>query len=250
MSVDNRCALPLSSPDGGSAEGCFLDGDGSPQCAEVFGLGLSFPNPPADSDARFVYNCGLDMIPARANTDGQTECAPDPQACKFSDIEAVFETLEKKNRVSLQFDACRAKGWRARHSLILGECYCNIASWDKSESLVTKCPPPFQSSVFSVSDGNFSAAYHFGPTLQHLPEWTAERADACFVSHCQEGKEPSGFNMNGETECREAAVCAGAATLNAAANVCECVSPNVGTGEDCKEASAEVCAGLSAGEVF
>ena len=116
VSVDNRCALPLSSPDGGSAEGCFLDGDGSPQCAEVFGLGLSFPNPPADSDARFVYNCGLDMIPARANTDGQTECAPDPQACKFSDIEAVFETLEKKNRVSLQFDACRAKGWGARHS--------------------------------------------------------------------------------------------------------------------------------------
>ena len=70
------------------------------------------------------------------------------------------------------------------------------------------------------------------------------------------GAEPSGFNTNGETECRapsaevcgglspgrffdgsgcvDFAECAGAATLNAAANVCECVSPNVGTGADCR----------------
>ncbi len=272
VSTDNQCVVPITSPDGGNADGCFLAGNGSPQCADVFGPDLSFPDPSTDSAARFVYDCGLDMIPPRANTDGETECAPDPQACGFSDVASTFSGQDSAQQISMQFDVCAAKGWQAKKhpsfESVLKSCYCDINVRDASAAVA--CPYSHSSSRFGNVSGNTFLRHHFGPALQYLPQWTAENADTCFVSHCPDGMEPTEFNTNGATECLapsgtvcgelspakrfdgSACVedCAMAATLNEAANVCECQAPNVGTGSDCRAPSPQVCAGLTPAKFF
>ncbi len=265
VSADNQCVIPLLSPDG-EEDGCFLDGNGSPQCADVFGPDPSFPNPSTDTAARFVYNCGPNMIPPRENTDGATACARNPQACEFSEIASTYTDQERAQQVSMQFDACAAKGWGARKHPAFDSgfdvCYCDINVRDATTA--STCPDPDLSSRFSLADGNTTLRHYFGPTLQYLPQWTAENADDCFVAYCQDGMEPSGFNTNGATECQTpsgpvcgslnppqvyngfvcVATCSTAATLatlNEATNTCEC---STGNAADCRVPSAEVCAEL------
>ncbi len=261
VSADNQCVVPIASPDDGDANGCFLTGNGSPQCADVFGLELSFPSPSTDSAARFVYDCGLDMIPPRANTDGATECAPDPQACAFGDLEFVAHTsTQSRAQISMQFDVCAEKGWQAKKhpdfDSVFRACYCDIKAWDVERH--DACPDPVLSSRFSLA-GNTALRYYFGPTLEYLPQWTAENADDCFVAYCQDGTEPAGFNTNGATECQTpsgevcgsldppqvyngfvcVATCSAEATLDEATNTCEC---NTGNAADCRVPSTEACA--------
>ncbi len=268
VSADNQCVVPLLSPDG-EENGCFLTGNGSPQCADVFGAELSFPNPSTDTAARFVYDCGLDMIPPRENTDGATECAPDPQACAFGDLEfAAHTSTQSRAQIERQFDVCMEKGWAARKHPSFDSgfevCHCDINVRDVENHHA--CGEPFDSSRFSLV-GNQALRYYFGPALQHLPQWTAENADDCFVAHCQNGMEPSGFNTNGATECQApsgavcgsldppqvyngfvcVATCSTEATLDEATNVCEC---NTGNAADCRVPSTEVCADFTPPRFF
>ena len=200
---ENQCYIPVSSPDDGDSESCFFSGGGKPQCSEVFGVSLAFPEYDyAVTLGYFAYNCGTDFVPAGENTQGEMECAPDPLACHYDDVESFFDTAEKKTQVSLQFDACRKKGWGAKHGDAPGECFCNIKTWDRSADDITECPRPAQAARIGVEpNSNLFARHYFGAALRHLPRRTGENADSCFVAHCQNGMLPSGLNMNGETEC-------------------------------------------------
>ena len=104
-------------------------------------------------------------------------------------------------KVSLQIDNCNAKGWGVVEQLHL-LCHCDIKIGDN-----IGCLPATASSRIGGnfqtggSVGNIYAAFYFGDSLQHLPQKTEANQDACFVAHCPAGQAPSGFNMNGETEC-------------------------------------------------
>ena len=211
--------------------------------------------------------------------------APDAQAqdnsvgsvCTFAD---TADAINKDSHalVSLQFDNCNAKGWGAKKAAnysaladfgITGNCYCDIKAKDAtagtggcgeqiSQSPARRC-------LLTASLGQNDCGYYFGLTLQYLPQRTEENKDSCFVANCPGGQQPSGANMNGETECAcpagqvfhdgacvaaSAEVCGGLtpakfydagagecvavaecdapAVLNAGANLCDCPAPNVG----------------------
>ncbi len=102
------------------------------------------------------------------------------------------------------FDACAEKGWAIFKSPafdIVQECYCNVKARDASQPEHNDCRSYIPSSRLISNAGKRQLHHYFGATLQYLPERTEENKDACFVAHCPDGKEPSGFNMNGETEC-------------------------------------------------
>ena len=137
--------------------------------------------------------------------------APDAQAqeepCIFEDYASVFNAGEQQMQVSLQIDNCNAKGWGAVRGFRWPQfrtCYCNIKVHDFTSG-TGGCAPPMETPEincgFGTGGGNTFCRYFFGATLQYLPEKTEENKDSCFASHCPGGQEPSGFNMNGETEC-------------------------------------------------
>ena len=110
-----------------------------------------------------------------------------------------------RGRVSLQIAACDATGWgvvELNAGFGIFVCYCGIEARDESSDQLS-CSNAASSSRLGpgANQGNTNAAFHFGENLEHLPQKTEANKDACFVSHCTGGKEPSGFNMNGETEC-------------------------------------------------
>ena len=77
------CGVLLTLAGGESVDRCYLSGDDSPQCEEVFGGTVNyFPAPTLAADGattlRFVYDCDPNgengLIPATANTIRATEC--------------------------------------------------------------------------------------------------------------------------------------------------------------------------------
>ena len=73
-----RCLIPIAKGAPGSAgatvyAGCFFDGEGTPQCAEVFGSGFAFPMTTGTA-VTFAFDCGEKMVPARENLNGATSC--------------------------------------------------------------------------------------------------------------------------------------------------------------------------------
>ena len=71
------CAAAITLSGGTLYSKChFSEGD-SPQCADVFGAGLEFPD--ASVDGPFIYNCDpggtSGLVPATSNTVGATACA-------------------------------------------------------------------------------------------------------------------------------------------------------------------------------
>ena len=136
--------------------------------------------------------------------------APDAQAqtdnaCTFADISDRFLD-ENHVQISLQFDNCETKGWGAKKSPTFAfgvkTCYCDIKAYDSTAN-IGGCSGngPVNNCAIGNSSGNLQCQFYFGATLQYLPERTEENKDSCFVANCPGGQEPSGFNMNGETEC-------------------------------------------------
>ncbi len=129
----------------------------------------------------------------------------DQSNCALSDAVTEFPSSAHA-QISQQFNACANNDWAVlKHpgfgfGANLDRCYCNIKVRDATLHSAN-CSHPSQTSVFSVTESIGNLRYHFGATLQHLPRRTEENKDACFVSHCPDGEEPSGFNTNGATEC-------------------------------------------------
>ena len=133
--------------------------------------------------------------------------------CTYEEFTETLSNLSpmKFTQLSLQFDNCEAKGWGAKKGDAFSFsyiCYCDIKAKSEAPDGGSGCGPlardhPKNRCRFGVPDnpGNQECSYYFGDTLQHLPQWTEQNKDSCFASNCQKGQEPSGVNMNGETEC-------------------------------------------------
>ena len=134
---NEKCAVPLASG-GNNFDGCFVSGNASPQCADVFGADFSFPPKPAGAAPRYVFNCGSGAHPERHNLSGATVCVPlagdfagvsqellcgtfggtpsdagDGRVCKGLDADGTFCILD-----SVLAFPCRGLFKRAR--------YCNL----------------------------------------------------------------------------------------------------------------------------
>ena len=109
--------------------------------------------------------------------------------------------------LSLRIDACVAKGWEVGEEFGLF-CYCGIKVRNESSGALSCGVPRTNSRLPGVAaNGNVYLAAYFGDSLEHLPQKTEANMDACFVAGCPGGKEPSGLNMHGETECRSPVNC-------------------------------------------
>ena len=248
------------------AEGWYVDrweGDGGACAGQVGGFGSFGAADTDEKSCSLAASAGLRVTVRFASA-----------LCVFSELPAGVQT----GLVSLQVNACNAKGWGVQKHIVGGItlCHCNINAWDgrdgdpARQSCLDGSLPPHRTSEFSArgnTDANTAATFYFGATLQHLPERTEGNKDDCFVARCPGATEPSGFNTNGETECRAAsgAVCGGltpakhfdgvacvescaeGATLNAATNVCEC---DTGNSDDCLTPSEEVCSALTPPKFF
>ena len=71
------CAAAITLSGGTLYSKCHFSGGSKPQCADVFGTGLEFPD--ASVDGPFIYNCDpggtSGLVPATSNTVGATACA-------------------------------------------------------------------------------------------------------------------------------------------------------------------------------
>ena len=135
-------------------------------------------------------------------------------------------------QISLQIDNCNAKGWGAkRHPFFdlspsLEQCYCDIKAKDTRGGVLGGCAPeqhgvPAPATYCQLAPhvgNNQICAYYFGANLQHLPQRTEENKDSCFTAQCPGDLQPSGFNMNGETECS----CPAGKELEG--GICTCIS--------------------------
>ena len=115
-------------------------------------------------------------------------------------------TDAQRMQISLQIQNCESNGWALKEvdltsfGVNVRDCYCQIKSRDARTS--SQCTLNQQKQcAMGVTPSNAACAYYYGPNLEHIPRRTAENADDCFVAKCPNFGEPSGFNMNGETEC-------------------------------------------------
>ena len=239
------CAAPSAESCGGLSPAKFYD-SAAGACVAV-----------AACVAPAVLNAGTNLCdcpPPNFGTDGADapgDCAApgtgqDP--CTFADVAHTFKAGEHA-QVSLQIDNCNAKGWgtkKVKGFSSTGRCYCDIGTTDIRTGL-TACGSGIGQSPDNICIINSGAAsselnctYYFGATLQHLPPRTEENKDSCFVTHCQNGQEPSGFNMNGETEC---ACPAGEVFQNGTCAACP--DGQFVQGGACIAASVESCGGVT-----
>ncbi len=260
--ISNTTATIVATP----AEGWYVDrweGDGGACAGQVGGFGSSGAADTDEKSCSLAASAGLRVTVRFASA-----------LCVFSELPSGLQT----ELVSLQIDACNAKGWGAQKHIFGGAevCHCNINAWDgrsgdpARQSCLDGSLPPHRTSGFSSlgeTNSNTVAPFYFGATLQYLPERTEENKDDCFVARCSGLTEPSGFNTNGETECLAAsgAICGGltpaknfdgvacvegcatGATLNSATNTCEC---GTGNPNDCLTPSEAVCAELTPPKFF
>ena len=247
-----KCAVPVP-----SAEAC---GDLMP--SQFYSATLSACVPFVECAAPAVRNAGTNLCDCPApysGTDGAAapgKCAAPPDACTIDDFNHAIIDAAALMQLSLRIDTCNAKGWGAKKEYSLsgfsGICYCDIETIDSARHGTCDFLPPERACTInrtSVS-GNNSCGYYFGATLQYLPQRTEENKDSCFVSHCPGGQQPSGFNMNGETECACPAgqVFHDGACVAPSAESCGGLTPakvyDAAAG-DCAVPSAEVCGGLT-----
>ena len=198
-----KCAVPVP-----SAEAC---GDLIP--AQFYSATLSACVPFVECAAPAVRNAGTNLCDCPAPYSGRDgaaapgDCAAPPDACTIDDLNHAIYDAAGLMQLSLRIDTCNAKGWGAKkisyYSSTFRGCYCDIETIDSANHRSCATVSPEESCIINSSSvgGNSSCSYYFGATLQYLPQRTEENKDSCFVSHCPGGQQPSGFNMNGETEC-------------------------------------------------
>ena len=237
-----KCAVPVP-----SAEAC---GDLMP--AQFYSATLSACVPFVKCAAPAVRNAGTNLCDCPAPYSGRDgaatpgDCAAPPDACTIDDFNHAIYDAAGLMQLSLRIDTCNAKGWGAKkasyYSSSVRACYCDIETIDSAKHSRCDFLPPEQACIIngpSVSDSS-SCSYYFGATLQYLPQRTEENKDSCFVAHCPGGQQPSGFNMNGETEC---ACPAGEAIQDGTCAACP--DGQFVQGGACIAASAESCGGLT-----
>ena len=223
------CAVAVTLSGGTLYGKCRLSGPGSPQCADVFGAGLDFPS--VSIDGPFIYDCdptgSKGLIPATTNTIAATECScpagmrehngmcVEADRCFYEDIDHHFpQNAMSRSVVDQQIENCNAKGWGAKRNPFYDSsrpssqtCYCDIKAHGYTNNNGGCGMPrryinvPDTYCQIGPANSNLFCRHYFGDTLQHLPQKTEENKDSCFASHCPGGSEPSGVNMNGETEC-------------------------------------------------
>ena len=237
-----KCAVPVP-----SAEAC---GDLMP--AQFYSATLSACVPFVECAAPAVRNAGTNLCDCPApysGTDGAAapgDCAAPPDACTIDDFNHAVYDAAGLMQLSLRIDTCNAKGWGAKkasyYSSTFRGCYCDIETIDSAKHSSCADFSPEELCVINSSSvgGNSSCGYYFGATLQYLPQRTEENKDSCFVSHCPGGQQPSGFNMNGETEC---ACPAGEAIQDGTCAACP--DGQFVQGGACIAASVESCGGLT-----
>ena len=135
---------------------------------------------------------------------------------EFTGVCALTEFPQSSRAiVSLQIAACEKQGWPVVEDLV--DCVCDIKVRDASES--SACLPSWRTSALGASETSRSEiGFYFGVSLQHLPQKTEDNKDACFVAKCPNGLEPSGFNMNGETECAAPPTASASVFISTSAN--------------------------------
>ena len=209
---------------GGGFNGCRFDGDSNIYCSYHFGPALQHlpkesETPVNDENTCFVSHCPEGMQPDGFNMDGETECAepgskPDPDPTFPAGCDPDTRESQGLTIYANQLRACAAKGWDVRRDSA-GFCYCDVNVLHGQAVNNQQCGSQFSMEQCELSEigpgiadaASFHCITHFGVSLQYLPDKTEQNADSCFVSFCPDGMEPSGVNMNGETECVDPNAC-------------------------------------------
>ena len=224
------CALAIKLSGGGLFDKCHFSGKSSPQCEEVFGAQLAFPDNPG---VTVIYNCdpngGKGLIPATININGETECS-----CVIAEQSVVGGACQCPDGQGLVNGACGAcaggEGVLANgtcgvcpdgHAIDSGVCVasaavddCVSAGWASSLSGGGACGIPLTLSGGAAYDQCYFAGSAkpqcldvFGSTINYFPRPTlaADGATLRFVYDCDpdgsKGFLPATVNTVGATEC-------------------------------------------------
>ena len=120
-----KCEIPLAKgPESATVfAGCFVGGESEPQCADVFGAGLSIPTAGV-VEVTFAFNCGATMVPETINLNGATSCE-----CALEDENAPGTCLCGGGR-TLSGDSCVCPSDGTVHDL--GEACVPTAAADSA----------------------------------------------------------------------------------------------------------------------
>ena len=180
------CVVPVRPAGGNVFSRCYFSGSFDPQCADVFGADLAFPD---QLSAPIVYNCDplgqTGLLPATTNTIEATECVcpageePVGGVCASSDV----------------VDLCASAGW----VLSAGEGSCGIP--------VTRPGGVDFDGCYLTGSADPQCADVFGSAVNYFPAPTVgvDGATLRFVFNCDpdgsKGQIPASANTIGATEC-------------------------------------------------
>ena len=225
------CALPIKLSGGGLFDKCHFSDSASPQCEEVFGAQLAFPDNPG---VTIIYNCdpngGKGLIPATININGETECS-----CVIAEQSVVGGACQCPAGQGLINGACGACARDGEGVLSDGTCgvcpsghainngvciasavvdLCENAGWASSLSGGGACGIPLTLSGDAAYDQCYFAGFAtpqcadvFGATVNYFPRPTlaADGATLRFVYGCDrdggKGLLPATINTVAATEC-------------------------------------------------
>ena len=180
------CVVPVRPAGGNVFSRCYFSGSFDPQCADVFGADLAFPD---QLSAPIVYNCDplgqTGLLPATTNTIEATECVcpageePVGGVCASSDV----------------VDLCASAGWM----LSAGEGSCGIPVTLPGGADFDGC--------YLTGSVEPQCADVFGSTVNYFPAPAVDAGGATlrFVFNCDpdgsKGQIPASVNTIGATEC-------------------------------------------------
>ena len=218
------CGINVTLFGGDLYDKCYFSGNSPPQCVDVFGAGLAFPeksDPTRFTDPPFVYNCDPNgmtgLIPATINTIHTVSCrCPLGQETNSNGVCAAIECPDEErvvknsteagcfaNEVADIADACTANGWSIGGFIFLDELVCSPLSIlyddDSSRAGGTGC------AITGADDSFPPCKTMFGDPPQ-FPTATGDDDKRNFVANCSRGGNipgaiPATINTISATEC-------------------------------------------------
>ena len=218
------CGINVTLFGGDLYDKCYFSGNSQPQCVDVFGAGLAFPeksDPTRFTDPPFVYNCDPNgmtgLIPATINTIHTGSCrCPLGQETNSNGVCAAIECPDEErvvknsteagcfaNEVADIADACTANGWSIGGFIFLDELVCSPLSIlyddDSSSAGGTGC------AITGADDSFPPCKTMFGDPPQ-FPTATGDDDKRNFVANCSRGGNipgaiPATINTISATEC-------------------------------------------------